>query len=108
MTTTEAITEAQRQLGDVGGTRWPATVLLVYLNEGRKKLRGEFPDAFCVTRIVTGPITDLAADITLDISNDWTESLVSYMCGKAMMEDSEDAANMAKAQYWLKRTGWTL
>jgi hypothetical protein len=104
MTVTDFITNHVRsQISDkVSDYRWDNPALLIYVNEGRKNLKGIHPEAFYVSGIVTGEPADLAIGATLDITACYILSLASYVCFRVLGENSEDASNRELSAYHYK------
>lgn len=100
MTGTDVITRVREQLSDqTVGYRWSAATLLLYLNDGRREIVRLHPEAAYVTAITVTALaeqTDLAQDIAL--TDNFVNALMHYVCHRVMLEDSENAGNLAVSQ----------
>lgn len=104
MTANDIITRARETLFDTTEPyRWSNEEFLRWLTDGLRELWVRRPDAFYVTAIVTTPpaaVTLTAASVpALDA---FTQPLADYLCFRAFMRDSDDAASANRAQLHLK------
>lgn len=99
MTGTNVIARVRQQISDQTTTyRWDDTVMLLYLNDGRREITRRHPEAMYVSSIVVDPVTDmttLTADI--DLTDYYINALVHYVCFRILIEDAENAVNAQTA-----------
>jgi len=99
-TVAEAITRIREQISDevpdsAGAYRWSDTLLIRLINDGVYDIIGTHPEAAYVTSIVvTIPVRLTATTNELPISDFYLTSLVDFVTGRVLLEDSEDAANL--------------
>ena len=90
----------RRQIRDeTGNPRWLDPVLFNYMTDGTRQILALRPAAgfnASVGRITVTNINNGNADI--QVTDDYANALMHYVCGRAFAEDAEDAANLTLAR----------
>lgn len=99
------VNRARRLISDSTATyRWVDTTACLYLSDGLREIWRRAPHAFYVSSIVTTVPAevgtgDLASSSVL--RDEYTQSLVHFICWRCLSEDSEDANNRELANmHW--------
>lgn len=82
--------------------RWTPAVLLLWINEGRKRLFGLRPEAFYVSTIVTAYPGDLKEGADIDLEATYDADLVNYCVFRCLSRDNEDPETSGLAQGYLR------
>lgn len=100
MTANDIISIARDDLHDtVAVYRWTDAVLLAALSDGLQELYALRPDAFYVTEVVTAsPSVVTALTDTVTVTGQFKRPLICYVASKALAQDSDDDANLARAK----------
>lgn len=99
-TVAEAITRIREQISDdvpdsAGAYRWDEALLIRLINDGIYDIIGTHPEALYVTAIVVAlPARLTATTEDLPITDFYLTSLVDFVSGRVLLEDSEDAGNL--------------
>ena len=99
-TVAEAITRIREQISDdvpdsAGAYRWNETLILRLINDGIYDIVGTHPEAAYIDSIVvTIPVRLTATTDALPITDFYLTSLVDFVSGRVLLEDSEDAGNL--------------
>ena len=103
----DAITRIREQVSDEepdadGNYRWDNNMMFRLLWDGCLHIAGDHPEALYVDDIVTTDLTDIpqitAATQTLPLRNEYLSPLVDWVSDRILLEDSEDAGNLAVAE----------
>jgi len=109
----DAITRIREQVSDEepdsnGEYRWSDPRLLRFLWDGILHIAGDHPECLYVTAIVVTDLTDLpkidGVASTLPIRNEYQTPLVDWVTDRVLLEDSEDAGNLAVADTHKERS----
>jgi len=104
MKQSELFTEVRDAIKDaVGAKRWSDSKLRRYAQRGIDAIWDRHPEAFMEDEIVTDrPVELTSSDTELPTSRSFNGALVNYVAAHCLMEDSEDANNMAKGNAFLQ------
>jgi len=109
----DAITRIREQVSDEipdsdGEYRWSNPRLLRFLWDGILHIAGDHPECLYVTAIVVTDLTAIPAidDVssTLPIRSEYLTALVDWVTDRVLLEDSEDAGNLAIADTHKERS----
>lgn len=105
MTGTQVHNRASRILLDTSATRWDKTQVLDWINDGLDEIHRVRPDAFYtgdkVTVVDTPPKLSQLGD-SLTCRSSFDPAVVDYLVYRCLSVDSEDVANMARADKHLQ------
>lgn len=99
-TVAEAITRIREQISDsvpdsAGAYRWDDPLLIRLINDGIYDIIGTHPEALYASSIVVAlPERLTATTQNLPITDLYLTSLVDFVSGRVLLEDSEDAGNL--------------
>ena len=98
-TAADAITIIEDQLRDAG-VQWVEAKQLRYLDEGQQRIYSRHPEAAQTddSKVLTSAPSAISATTdSIGIRRDFQMALVYYVCWQALLENSDDEANIELA-----------
>lgn len=107
MTAANVIDRVRANIKDnyVGYYRWSDEFMFDSIDEAQRRLAEERPASLFTTAVpTTGIITEVTATSdVLQVNNSYKQAMVNYVCYRCLNIDSEDGANIARAEAYLSQ-----